>query len=75
MSGRVRIQFLLDEMVPNSVRSYLESEGHEVYRVQEHVLRGATDRAVVAAANELQAVIVTWNRRHYRTLITRSDSR
>ncbi len=62
-------------MVPNSVRDYLEAQGHEVFRVQEHVLRGATDRAVVAAASELQAIVITWNRRHYRTLITRSDSR
>lgn len=73
MSSRPALRFLLDAMVAREVHTFLVSQGHEVYDVRDYVLPGTKDRTIVAVANELGAIIVTWNRKHYRQLVHRDD--
>ncbi len=74
MSART-MRFLLDEHVPNSVARFLETKQVEVLLVRERSLPGTPDPVVVADANQLGAIIVTRNRKHFGPLISRDDAK
>jgi hypothetical protein len=67
------MRFLLDEHAPNVLAEFLADRGHEVYFARERVPAGAHDRLIVAAANQLGAIVITWNFKHFRRLITRDN--
>jgi hypothetical protein len=69
------IRFLLDSNVSNSISDCLRSHQHDVLRANDYLLPGAEDRLVVALANQLESVVVTFNRKHFRTLVHRDDPR
>jgi hypothetical protein len=73
VADRPRIRFLLDSNVSNSISGCLHSHGHEVHRIDDYLLPGAEDRLVVSLANELDSVVVTFNRKHFRALVHRDD--
>jgi hypothetical protein len=67
------VRFLLDEDTPfESLRLFLEAKGLEVSRSVDYVGVGAKDPQVAAAARELGAVLVTWNRRDCQRIRQRS---
>lgn len=59
-------------MVDPAVGGFLTTQGHAVYEVRHILPPATTDPIVVANANELRAVIITWNRKHFRPLIDRN---
>jgi len=60
--------FLLDENFPKAVIPILESMGHEVEDFRVVGVAGSPDDAVVRAAKELRAVILTTDRDYFHTL-------
>lgn len=69
------MRFLLDVHVSGEVAEYLAERGHKVFLAHERLLPGAADVLVVADAHSLGAIVITWNRKHYRPLITREAGR
>ncbi|MCO5177963.1 MAG: DUF5615 family PIN-like protein [Thermomicrobiales bacterium] len=68
------IRFLLDENIRTSVRLFLQQRGHEAIRVQDHLTPGTEDPIVVAYAHQIDAVVVTRNRKHFHPLIHRDPN-
>lgn len=60
--------FLLDENFPRAARAFLEGSGHAVHDIRLLGMRGADDSRVIAAAQELKAVILTTDRDFFHTL-------
>lgn len=56
------MRFLLDENIPRSLAVALRSEGHDVLRVQELALHGASDREIWAKAQETESILITADR-------------
>lgn len=75
MVQQPHIRFLLDSNVSNSISTCLLSHGHVVLRANDYLMPGASDRLVVALADQLDAVVVTFNKKHFRPLIHRDDAR
>jgi hypothetical protein len=69
------MRFLLDAHVSDQVSEYLAERGHEVFLVRDRLLPGSADILIVADAHALGAVVVTWNRKHFRPLISREAGR
>jgi hypothetical protein len=69
------MRFLLDVHVSDEIAEYLAERGHEVFLARDRLLPGAADVLVVADADSLEAVVVTWNRKHFRPLINREPGR
>ena len=65
------IRLLIDEDVPQAVLEFLRGRGHDVQLAREPPLASADDEAVARAASAVQAIVVTWNHRHYSQLISR----
>jgi hypothetical protein len=63
--------FLLDEMVPVSLGALLAERGHICHRVQDLLAPGTPDRVVHETANNLGAILVTWNVRHFNRFPSR----
>ena len=63
-----RMLLLMDENVPESVAQVFRGRGHEVWRVVDVSLPGTPDRVLAALADEYAAIIVTWNRKDFRSL-------
>src|SRR4051794_26904339 len=59
---------LIDENVPASVATVFREHGHEVWRVTDVALPGTPDRLLAAIADEFSAIIVTWNRKDFKSL-------
>ncbi|MCX7012238.1 MAG: DUF5615 family PIN-like protein [Candidatus Sumerlaeota bacterium] len=55
------LRFFADHCVPNSVTRTLRDAGHEVLRLKDHLRRDSGDRAVLAKAQELNAILVSLN--------------
>ena len=62
---------ITDEDVPDSVAKFLASRGHTVLLTREHFLPKTADSVIARAASERRAVVVTWNRRHFKSLAKR----
>lgn len=69
------MRFLLDAHVPRTVAEFLRSNGHEVFLVRERSLPETPDQVIVADANQLEAIVITRNRKDFRPLITRDDAK
>lgn len=66
MARRIKIRFLTDEDVPDSVGVALTQRGHLVRRVRDEMLTGSPDKVVAAAARENDHVLITHNYRDFR---------
>ena len=55
------LAFFLDQCVPVSVGQLLHEAGHTISRVVEHMPADAPDRAVIAKAQELDAILISLN--------------
>jgi hypothetical protein len=69
-----RMRLVADEMVPDSIGTFLESRRHKVFRVREHLKEGTSDDGVARFANQVDAIVITWNVRHFRQLLDRKRS-
>ena len=56
------MRFLLDENVPKRLAVALRSEGHDVVRVQDLALQGATDETIWSCAHETASIFITADR-------------
>ena len=61
-------------MMSNSVGDCIRSLGHDVSHIRDHSVPGTEDRTVVFIADQLSAVVITRNRKHFRPLIHRNDA-
>ena len=59
---------LIDENVPDQVAAIYRARGHEVLLVRDLFPAGTADEVIARRANDLGAVVVTWNYRHFRAL-------
>ena len=66
------MQLLIDQNVPRSVADYLETRGHAALHVKDVLGPTATDQVIVAYANRIGAVVVTWNHKHFKREVTRA---
>lgn len=66
---------MLDENVQISLASLFRERGHEVLFVLDVCGQGAIDPVVAAAAHEKNSVLVTYNEKHFRHLISRNPSK
>jgi len=66
-----RMRLVTDEMVPDSIGKVLEARHHKVYRVRDYLKQGTPDDGVARFANQVQAIVVTWNVKHFRQLLGR----
>jgi predicted nuclease of predicted toxin-antitoxin system len=57
----MRLRFLADHCVPRSIVQTLRDAGHDVFALSEHLLRDSDDAAVIAKAQELDAILVSLN--------------
>ena len=62
------MRLLIDENVPDSTAEAFEALGHETLYVRDGNSR-ARDQAVVRIAELQGAIVVTWNVRHFRSII------
>lgn len=62
---------ITDEDVPAAVAQFLASRSHQVMLARDHFLPGTSDPVITQAASHQQAVVVTWNRRHFKALAKR----
>ncbi len=53
------LRFFADQCVPNLVMEALRDAGHEVLRLREHIPTDSPDPAVIAAAQELGALLIS----------------
>jgi predicted nuclease of predicted toxin-antitoxin system len=53
--------FVLDEGVPASVGEMLVAAGHEVSSIREHVAPGTADPVVATVAEELDAILISFD--------------
>lgn len=66
-----KLHFLIDEDTDVRVRGLLEKHGHEVTISRDRLPKGAVDSLVAELAGELQAIVVTRNRKDYQRLLKR----
>ncbi len=62
------MRLLIDENAPDSTAKAFEALGHETIYVRDENAR-ARDQAVARIAELRGAIVVTWNVRHFRTII------
>jgi len=55
------LRFFTDHCVPTSVIQTLRTAGHEVFILKEHIPQDSEDAAVIAKAQELDAILVSLN--------------
>lgn len=66
------MRFLADENVPVSAIEFFRQRGHEVIRARDVLVQGSPDPAIARRADELNAVVITWNRSDFQRLMQRS---
>ena len=59
---------LIDEDVPRAVTEFFRARGHEVVHILDVALPSTKDPVVAAIADEMGAVVVTWNARDFKSL-------
>lgn len=62
------MRLLIDENVPDSTAKAFEALGHETIYVRDENSR-APDQAVARIAELHEAIVVTWNVKHFRPII------
>lgn len=62
---------LIDECVPHSVAAVFSRRGHTVHFVTDLLLAQAPDPLIAVAGNRLEAIVVTWNHRDFKTMTAR----
>lgn len=65
---------MLDEGVSTSISDVFKDRGHSVSYVWEHVARSSPDHLIAVAADQLSAVVVSWDK-DFRSLIKRGPSK
>ncbi len=65
------MRILTDADVPNTVIEFLQSRGHEVLLSRDILMPDSSDPLIAKAASDLQAVVLTWNRRDFLALAKR----
>lgn len=68
---RPTIPFLVDENAPRAVEAFLEERGHAVTVSREEIKAGSPDWQLALYAHWHGMVVVTWNHKHFRSLISR----
>jgi len=61
---------LIDENVPESVTDFLRARGHDVRLVREVLPAGTADPILARIGDELEAIVVTWDK-DFRRVISR----
>ncbi len=56
------MRFLLDENIPKRLAVALRSEGHDVVRVQDLALHGASDEVIWSRAHQTASIFITADR-------------
>jgi predicted nuclease of predicted toxin-antitoxin system len=62
---------LIDECVPHSVARVFAERGHTVVFVTQHLAAQAPDPLIAVAGDRLEAIVVTWNHKDFKTLTAR----
>jgi predicted nuclease of predicted toxin-antitoxin system len=62
---------LIDECVPHSVARVFEERGHTVILVTERLGAQSPDPLIAVAGDRLEAIVVTWNHKDFKTLSAR----
>lgn len=62
---------LIDENVPESVADFFRERGHNVLSVRDVLLPGTPDSVIAKYGNQIGAIVVTWNHKDFKKLITR----
>jgi predicted nuclease of predicted toxin-antitoxin system len=70
MTPRLTMVLIIDENVPERVADYFRERGHVVIHVRDFLRIGVTDESIANRADELAAVIVTWDR-DFKKLVAR----
>jgi predicted nuclease of predicted toxin-antitoxin system len=65
---------LIDENVPRSVTDFFRERGHDVQLVTDLLAAGTPDPVVATAAEEISAIVVTWNHKDFKKLVSRIPS-
>jgi predicted nuclease of predicted toxin-antitoxin system len=55
------LRFFIDQCVPNSIIHTIRNAGHEVFVLRDYIPRESPDIAVIAKAQELNAILVSLN--------------
>lgn len=66
-----RMTILADEHIPPSLIAFLRRRGHTVHLVTESIIKGEADEVVCALAERINAIVLTFNHRHYARLLPR----
>jgi hypothetical protein len=62
MTPRLTMLLIIDENVPDDVADFFRERGHLVILVREMLGVGTADESIAERADELMAVVVTWDR-------------
>jgi hypothetical protein len=62
------MSLLADENVPTAVVRLLRRRGHAVASVRQAFSCGASDKQIAAYARRHNAIVVTWNKKHFEPL-------
>ena len=65
------MRLLIDEDVPQSAIDFLRERGHEVIEVREQVMPATADEVIALLGEEVDAIVVTFNARHFKRLISK----
>lgn len=67
--------FVVDENVENEIASLLEARGHRVFKVGRDLPRSTADMAIIAFAETVSGIAITYNIKHFdRHLARRARS-
>jgi Domain of unknown function (DUF5615) len=70
MAGRLRLKFLTDNCVPDSVRRVLTEAGHELIRLRDVLPTNSPDPLVASVAELNEAILVSFDK-DFKTLAPR----
>src|SRR5580704_8099407 len=62
---------LIDECVPHSVAAVFSNRGHTVHFVTDLLAAQAADPLIAVAGNRLEAIVVTWNHKDFKSMTAR----
>jgi predicted nuclease of predicted toxin-antitoxin system len=62
MTPRPAMVLIIDENVPVQVADFFRERGHLVIQVRDFLDVGVSDESIASRADELMAVVVTWDR-------------
>lgn len=66
------MRLLIDENVPRSVAEVFRAHGHEILFVKYVLGEGTPDPAIAQHAEAINAIVVTWNHKHFQRWVTRA---